>query len=280
MPAATPRAVFIDVDGTLVDYRGRVPDSARAAVATARSNGHKVFLCTGRSLSAIWTELYDVGWDGIIGAAGGYVEVDGTVIVHRHVPVEQVRHVVEFFGEHGVEYLLESNSGVYGSKGSPRRVREQMLWSVNDPDIRAELQRSVASFLDRIHLDLDLVREDINKVVFLGSDLTLEDLRGEFGEHFDLVPASVQGFGGEMSMRGVHKASGIEAALAHLGIEQADSVAFGDGFNDLEMLAYVGVGVAMGGAPPEVGAVADQVTGAPEEDGIRDGFVALGLIPA
>ncbi len=278
MPAQARRAVFVDVDGTLVDYRGRVPTSAQEAVAAARANGHVILLCTGRSLSAIWAELHAVGWDGIIGAAGGYVEVDGQVLVHRHLPVEQVRHVVDFFDEHGVEYLLESNSGVYGSRGSPRRVREQMLYSTNDPDLRAELTRSVANFLDRIELDVDLVRDDINKVVFLGSRLTLDDIRVEFGQHFDIVPASVAGFGGEMSIRGVHKASGIEAALEFLGIDRADSVAFGDGFNDLEMLAFVGVGVAMGDAPPEVKAVADRITGSPEEDGIRNGFAALGLI--
>jgi Cof subfamily protein (haloacid dehalogenase superfamily) len=279
MPAATQRAVFIDVDGTLVDYRGRVPDSAREAIAAARKNGHKVLLCTGRSLSSIWTELHAVGWDGIIGAAGGYVQVGDTVVVQRHIPVDQVRHVVEFFDEHRVEYLLETTSGVYGSRGAPRRVREQMLWSVSDPDIRGELARSVASFMDRIELDEDLLRDDINKVVFLGgTDLSMERLREEFGEHFDLVPASVAGFGGELSIRGVHKAAGIEAALAHLGIDRADAVAFGDGFNDLEMLAYVGIGVAMGGAPPEVVAVADRVTGAPEDDGIAQGMAALGLI--
>ena len=278
MPAQARRAVFVDVDGTLVDYRGRVPTSAQEAVSAARANGHVIMLCTGRSLSAIWAELHAIGWDGIIGAAGGYVEVDGHVLVHRHLPVEQVRHVVDFFDEHGVEYLLESNSGVYGSRGSPRRVREQMLYSTNDPDLRAELTRSVANFLNRIELDVDLVRDDINKVVFLGSRLTLDDIRVEFGQHFDIVPASVAGFGGEMSIQGVHKASGIEAALEFLGIDRADSVAFGDGFNDLEMLAYVGVGVAMGDAPAEVKAVADRITGSPEEDGIRNGFAALGLI--
>ena len=279
MPDLPPRAVFVDVDGTLVDHTGRVPGSAREAVAAARVNGHKVMLCTGRSLSSIWAELYDIGWDGIIGAAGGYVEVDGQVLVHRHVAVEQVRHVVEFLSMHGVEFVLESNSGMYGSPGSPRRMREQMLWSVKDPDVRAELLRGVAAFLNRIELDGDLLRADINKVLFLGgSDLSLEDIRAEFSEHFDLVPASVAGFGGEMSVRGVHKASGIEAALAHLGIDRADSVAFGDGFNDLEMLAYVGTGVAMGGSPPEVQAVADCVTAAPDQHGIREGFRALGLI--
>ncbi len=278
MPATARRAIFIDVDGTLVDYRGRVPTGARDAIARARANGHLAFLCTGRSISAIWKELYNVGWDGIVGAAGGYVEVGGDVIVHRNVPAAQVERIVDLLGGGGVEFLLESNSGIYASRGASRLVREQMLWGVTDPDLRAELLRSVASFLDRLDSETHLIREDINKVVFLGTGLSLDEISAALGDDFDVVPASVAGFGGEISIKGVHKAAGIEAVLDHLGMEPGDAVAFGDGYNDLEMLAYVGVGVAMGNAPDEVRGVADRVTGTPEEDGIRAGMVDLGLI--
>lgn len=277
--AGSRRAVFLDVDGTLVDYRGRVPRSARSAIEQARSAGHLVFLCTGRSISAIWPEILEVGFDGIVGAAGGYVEVGGTVVTHVNVPVDQVREIVDFFTANGVEFMLESNSGVYASPGAPRRVREQMFGRVAEDDLRAELMRSVGAFLDQLEVDADLVREDINKVIFLGSHLTLDDLRARFGDRFDFVPASIPGFGGEMSIRGVHKAAGIEVVLGHVGIDRADSVAFGDGFNDLEMLAFVGVGVAMGNAPQVVREAADRMTGTPEEDGIREGFLELGLIP-
>ena len=50
----TRKAVFLDVDGTLLNDRGLVPVSARAAVAAARASGHLVFLCTGRSLPELW----------------------------------------------------------------------------------------------------------------------------------------------------------------------------------------------------------------------------------
>ena len=69
------RAVFLDVDGTLVDYSGRIPASARHAVRAARANGHLVFLCTGRSRSELWPDVTDIGFDGLVGGAGAYVEV-------------------------------------------------------------------------------------------------------------------------------------------------------------------------------------------------------------
>ena len=71
------RAVFLDVDGTLVDYSGRIPASARHAVRAARANGHLVFLCTGRSRSELWPAVTDIGFDGLVGGAGAYVEVGG-----------------------------------------------------------------------------------------------------------------------------------------------------------------------------------------------------------
>ena len=77
---------------------------------------------------------------------------------------------------------------------------------------------------------------------------------------------------------GVHKAAAIAVVLDHLGFDQADSIAFGDNLNDLEMLQFAGVGVAMGQASDRVKAVADEVTGSPDEDGIRDGFARHGLL--
>jgi hydroxymethylpyrimidine pyrophosphatase-like HAD family hydrolase len=81
-----------------------------------------------------------------------------------------------------------------------------------------------------------------------------------------------------MSIPGIHKATAIELLLAHAGRAREDTVAYGDGFNDLEMIEFVGTGLAMGGALPQIVAAADGVTGRPDEDGIRTSFAALGLI--
>jgi Cof subfamily protein (haloacid dehalogenase superfamily) len=276
-----PRAVFLDVDGTLVNHRGLVPDTARAAVRQARANGHLVFLCTGRSLSALWRSILDIGFDGLVAAAGGYVEAGGRVLVHHHVPLDEVRRVTGYFDERGVEYLLESNDGVCGSAGVRERIQRLLVTSIADEDLLAEVERGFMSFVDRIQVRPDLDGVHVNKVSFLGSDLTLDEIRAEFGEVFDVIPATVPLFGansGELSLRGVHKATGIALLIEHLGIPRERTIAFGDGFNDLEMLEFAGVGVAMGQAPEAVAARADLRTGTPDEDGIHAGFTALGLI--
>ena len=61
------KIIFLDVDGTLVDYEGKLPDSAARAVRQARENGHRVYICTGRSRAEDYPYLWDIGLDGICG---------------------------------------------------------------------------------------------------------------------------------------------------------------------------------------------------------------------
>lgn len=275
------KAVFVDVDGTLITDLGVVPDSARRAVRTARANGHRVFLCTGRSLSELWAEIVDIGFDGVIAAAGGYVEHAGRVLAHASIPVDQVLRVVEFFDTHGGEYFLETNSGLYGSPGIRARMHELIFAGVRDDDILAELERGFGPFLDHVIVGADPARDDINKISFLDSQASLDEIRAEFSDTFDVIPATVPMFGpnsGELSIRGITKATAIQVLTDHLGIDPADTIAFGDGHNDLEMLAHVAVGVAMGNAIPELKAVADAITGPVDADGLYAGFAAHGLL--
>jgi hydroxymethylpyrimidine pyrophosphatase-like HAD family hydrolase len=81
-----------------------------------------------------------------------------------------------------------------------------------------------------------------------------------------------------MMIPGVHKATGIDVILAYGGIDRADTIAIGDSYNDLEMLAHVAVGIAMGNAPQAVKDIANEVTTTPDEDGIRLALERHGLI--
>ena len=66
--------IFLDIDGTLVDYDAKMPSSALKAVKQARANGHKVFIASGRSCSMIYPELLEDNlFDGYIAAGGAYV---------------------------------------------------------------------------------------------------------------------------------------------------------------------------------------------------------------
>lgn len=76
------KAIFVDIDGTLVNDNGIIPESARYAIQAARKKGHLVFICTGRSIAEIFPDILEVGFDGIIGAAGGYIELGNEVLLH------------------------------------------------------------------------------------------------------------------------------------------------------------------------------------------------------
>jgi Cof subfamily protein (haloacid dehalogenase superfamily) len=274
------QAVFLDIDGTYVNDRGLVPPSAREAVVRARANGHLVFLATGRSTAMIPPEVTEAGFDGLVAAAGGYVELRGEVLHHRFVPVEDLRRVVAFFDAHDVAFLLESNSGLYGSHDAKPRLRRRLFGDIADVRTLVEAEHGLHTFVDRLVVDEDLLRPDINRLSFFDSPVPFETIREEFTGRFDVIPSSVARFGthaGEMSIPGVNKALGIDIVLSRLGLPRTDTIAFGDSHNDLEMLQFVHTGVAMGGAHEAVLAVADAVTGSPDDDGVADGFRALGL---
>ena len=276
-----PRAVFLDVDGTLVDEAGRIPDSARTAVREARANGHQVFLCTGRSLVELWPEILDIGFDGLVAAAGAYVRVGDEVLRHDHLDAADIGHVRDFFDPLGVQYYFQASDGVYGSPGVSEKLRQLIYGWVADEDLLAEFERGLFGFIDSIRVDADPFAARITKAIYIDSSVPFDGIRQEFSGSFDIIPSSVPMFGpnsGEMMLIGVHKATGIDVLLDHLEIDRADTIALGDSYNDLEMLAHVGVGIAMGNAPQPVRDVADEVTGAPDDDGILLAFRRHGLV--
>jgi len=110
------KIVFIDIDGTLVDDQGKVPNSAREACIQARKNGHLLYLCTGRSKAEIYDFILEIGFDGVIGAGGGFVEIGDEMLFHKKFASEDVKMMVDYFNEKGINFYLESNGGLYASK--------------------------------------------------------------------------------------------------------------------------------------------------------------------
>lgn len=275
------KAIFLDVDGTLVNDNGQVPESARQAVRAARANGHLVFLCTGRSPAELWAEILDIGFDGLVAASGAFVEVGEHVLVHNGLTARDVDHVLAFFGSRKVGFYFQANDGIYATREVREQLRQLIGGSVSDADVRAELERGMFGFVDEILVDADPYATRITKVIYLFSPVPIDELRAEFAGSFDVVPSSVPLFGpnsGEMTLPGVNKATGIEALLEHLGVDRADTLAIGDSYNDLEMLQHVAIGVAMGNAPSSIKDIANEVTTSVDENGIRQAFLRHGLI--
>lgn len=277
------KIIFLDVDGTLVDYHNRIPESAIRTIRQARENGHLVYVCTGRSRAEMQPELWEIGLDGMIGGNGSYVEHQDQVIMHQLLSEEDSRAIVDWLHERGLEFYLESNNGLFASENFRERARETLrIYSMNKGKTAEEVAtQEVEDVMHGMIFDGQLYRNDLNKVSFV-LDSYQDHLDSK--EAFPQLVANTWGGRGESALFGdlgvkdIDKAHAISVLLDHLGASQADTIAFGDAKIDISMLDYCAVGVAMGNGGAEILAMADMITDDVEEDGLYNAFERLGLL--
>lgn len=280
----TKKVIFVDVDGTLVNDDGLVPDSARTAITKARDNGHQVYLCTGRSKPELYESILSIGFDGIIGAGGGYVEVDEKIIYHKKVADEDVVHMVDFFNEKQLDFYLESNGGLFASQNLEAHLDKLIYGDVeNDPIAREKKVNNPHPFMESLtYGETNLYRTDVNKACFLENKaVPFEEIKNEFSGKFEVMHCTVPIFGddsGELMAPNIHKATAIELLLKYIGRNKKDTIGIGDGMNDAEMLTYCETGIAMGNAKEALKLLANEVTASVDEDGLYVSFEKHGLL--
>ena len=270
------KIIFFDVDGTLVDVRPAreyVPESTIKAVRETRKKGNLCFLCTGRSLAEIYPHILDVGFDGIIGAGGGFVTIGDEMLYHKKVSDNDVHRVVDFFEENDYDYYLESNGGLFASENLVSRLEMITYGDLeNDEKARKKKAEQPSHFITSLIEGESMYRSDVNKICFLeNKDIPFRTIIDNFSDAFNVIHCTVPSFGddsGELSVVGVNKASAIEALINHLNIPQENTFAFGDGMNDADMLEYCHIGIAVGNAKEGLKAIADEVCDDIAEDGI------------
>ena len=268
--------ILLDIDGTVVNYRFEIPTSAREAIREARQNGHRIYLCTGRAKAEVYPFIWELGIDGVILGNGAYVEDDGEVIHRQVMDTDTVKRAMEWLETEGYGYYLECNSGLFSSDN----LRERALEAVRDtmPNM-AEVWDDVMS---AAIYDTSRGHDDVNKISFpLHKETDLDELARLFEGEARISTWSASGKKpefGEFGQLGIHKSVGIAALAEHLGEDPANMIAFGDADPDLEMLEFVGTGVAMGNGSERLKEAADLVTDHIDEDGLANAFRTLGLI--
>lgn len=275
------KILFIDVDGTLVDYENRLPESAVQAIRQARDNGHKVYICTGRSRAEVYEPIWEIGLDGMIGGNGSYVEDHGKVVMHQLVSPEQCRHIVDWLHHRGLEFYLESNNGLFGSERFEEAGKSVVQEYCKRKGVGNSSEIAVKDVFPEMVFDSELYRDDVNKVSFLLNSYSdyLEAVR----EFPDLLAGTWGGKGetalfGDLGIKNITKAHAIHVLLQYLGAPREDTIAFGDAKVDIPMLEYCNIGVAMNSGGEEVRQMADYVTDDVEKDGLYKAFIHLGLI--
>ncbi|KXT74692.1 Hydrolase (HAD superfamily) [Streptococcus sp. DD10] len=277
------KIIFLDVDGTIVDYDNHLPESAVTAIRRAREQGHLVYVCTGRSKAEMPEEIWEIGFDGMIGGNGSYVEHQDQVLFHQVIPLEVEKRVVDWLERRGLEFYLESNNGLFASpnfrEACRPTIRAYALGKGANPDQVSHLEAE-----DAFHgmvFDGELYRADLNKISFilksyqdhLDSKKAFPELKagtwGGKGEH---------ALFGDLGVAAIDKAHAVQVILDHLQADRSATIAFGDAKIDIPMLDYCQIGVAMGNGGPEILAMADHVTDTVAQDGLYKAFVELELI--
>lgn len=269
------KVVFLDVDGTLVNEKGEIPKTAQYALQKAKENGHKLVVCSGRSLFQMQESLLALGFSGIIGSAGAFVIADGQEIYHAYIDEEHRKKATEFLEKHNVIYYFQIDNGSVISAENKKRVYEYGAKLNMDP---AYLEPLLGTFYVQEQV-WDNEKEE--KIIYFDSPLSVEELNQELQPYFEAVVMSMPGANdscGEIGIAGINKATAMKIYLEHVGVTSENCIAVGDGPNDLQMMEYAGVSVAMGNALDSVKERADFVTAHIDEDGILKAFEKLGLI--
>lgn len=257
------RLIALDIDGTLIGDDHEVTARTAAAVKEAMARDVAVSLVTGRMVSSAMRFARDLGLTGpVVGYQGGLIRAMpelasprvGKLLLHTPLSAEAARRILRWTREHGLDPHVNH--------------LERFILRADDP--RADDYSAFMGARAELVPDLlEAIRHPVTKVLAVGEPpLPVE-----------IAPAARDAFAGiadvtishprflEFVAPGVSKGRAIRWLARRSGIPLASTLAIGDQWNDLEMIAEVGHGTAMPSAPAEVRAVARYVAPAVDEDG-------------
>ena len=254
------KAAFFDVDGTLLSYKTKqVCPSARAAIAKLQEQGILCIVATGRHMIQLSKlPVADIPFDGFV-MLNGQLVLDKDQNVLFGVPIEgkAKEFLVEKFNDHTYPAVLVERDQMYLNCVTDHVQEVNRRMSITPlplSDYRGGDIYQICAYLrpEDEHL-IDPIREDcvLTSWHYGGKDI-------------------IAGGGGKMV--------GIKRYLELLGIKREETIAFGDAENDLEMIRYAGIGVAMGNGEEVVKSVADYVTADIDDDGIEKALKHFKLI--
>ncbi len=261
------KALFFDIDGTLVSFKTHeVPRSAVEAIAAAVTRGVKVFIATGRPMAIInnLRPLQEAGLiSGYVTMNGAYCFTQGDIIHERPIDKQDVLNVAEICQR---EHL----TGIF--------VSEHQMHVVNGNDLLRKI------FVTNLGVDPNALPSDTMEGVLRQTIYQItpfftaeqEELSRHLFPHCEVNrwhPAFV-----DLTQRGTTKREGIARICDYYGLRPEECMSFGDGGNDVSMLHYCGIGVAMGNATDIAKEAADYVTTSVDDDGVKQALRQFGVI--
>lgn len=245
------KAAFFDIDGTLLSFKThRVSEGTVRAFRRLHEVGVLTILSTGRPPSLI--PPMPVSFDATISMNGGLVYTPDKVLSSHIISPEESEAWLDYAKRLNLCTMIFTQDAMYLAQPNEvgMRLRDDLEFTL-PPVMEIDELRGL-----RTHQIIAVMPPDHDaEVQALLPQCHLPRWHRSFT---DIVPA------------GIHKAFGMQHICRHFGIRQEDTLAIGDGGNDIEMLQWAGIGVAMGNASDNVKAAADWVTTDVDHEGIEN----------
>ncbi len=267
------KMIAVDIDGTLLDSRGQLPEANREALADASARGIAIVLATGRAFHFARPVAEALGIPAVLIVNNGAVlkDLDGTSRLKRLLPSGVARTVLA--GTPGHEQSVAVVFDRAPGDERPEIVFEQMDWT--HPQRRGYYRRNQA-FIGEVPRLADEIVEDPVQVMFNGSVLPMRTLAGQLRglPVSPMVSVALTEYEArdfsllDVNAAGCTKGSTLAEWARGRGLTRDEVMAVGDNLNDVEMLEFAGTGVLMANAAPSIKALGFQLTESHDDNGL------------
>ena len=264
------KLILFDIDGTLRDERYGIPDSTKEAIQACTMAGHILCLCTGRSKFMIQEDVKALGIKNLIAGGGCYIEQESNVLKDQFFDPQKVQQMKQLLQNQDAAISMEGKQHIFMNQKAC-----DILNAMNRRKMKSCDTKQLQSYLrnEKIQYRNNLIfhqKDPIHKFCLWAKESLFQEVTRILNVDMALAQMKKDQDDGyyEIIQSGCRKADAIETLIQYLGIRQEDTIAFGDGMNDADMLAYCHVGIAMKHSDPRLFSYADTICEDVMEGGI------------
>ncbi len=261
--------LFFDIDGTLIGGGSQLmSESTKRAICKARENGHICIINTGRTKKLVGPEITEqVEFDGFLLGCGTMAVYHNQVLMHQKIPMNLSLRILEGLKRYQIDAIME------GAEDNYCEEAEDMYTET----FRKYISLYKAAFKWKFYSEMKYALGNFDKFfAYAGDKSRMDAFRAEFEEELDFIDRENGYY--EVVPKGCSKASAIQFLADRIQVPIRETVAIGDSNNDLSMLEYAGISIAMGNSSQAVLEMADYVTTDVCEDGIWNALKWLGVL--
>lgn len=251
------KVLFFDIDGTLINpFMGinKIPQSVLKEMRRLKDEGNYLFIASGRPKAFIPDDLLNVGFSGFILCNGAYIEINDKAIYKQPLDYHKLVELTCLLEKYHCEYFLETATYVYLDKRFKELDKTFQSFHIDQSKLKYDFDLN-----EQLKRTLKLELHTMNNYGYLIENFIKDDFAYDCHGTQDAY---------EIYSKKDSKATAIQKVLDYFNISLENSYAFGDGFNDIEMIQYAGHGIAMGNACQQLKDVADEVCESINQDGL------------